>query len=169
MKLSTRTALAGLVVTGLLGLAFSSVAAVHRAKISHGVRVTGGCPREVRPVVNFGPERMTPALHALEAQVPRVFANLTSMGSPAWPHFQVQALVRLSQLPLGGERSGFRPPVRGLSRYEALAARACGRKAALASVLVFLQFPECQIPCSFGWAYLTPTRAGWHLWTSYQL
>lgn len=169
MKLSTRTVLAGLVVAGVLGLAFSSVAAVHRAKTSHAVRVTGGCPHEVKPVVNFGPGQMTLALYAIKAQVPRVFADLTSMGRPAWPYFQVQALVRLNQLPLGGPSGGFRPPVRGLSRYETFAARACGRKVALASVLVFLQFPSCQLPCSFGWAYVTPTRAGWHLWTSYQL
>jgi hypothetical protein len=90
------------------------------------------------------------------------------MGEPAWPHAQVQALVRLDQLPLSGFQ-GARPPVRGLDRYVTLAARACGRKTALSSVLVFLQFPYCQIPCSFGWAYLTPTRAGWHLWTSYKV
>jgi hypothetical protein len=112
---------------------------------------------------------MVPVVQAIKAQVPRVFANLTSMGHPAWRLAQVQALVRLNQLPLGGQEGGFRPPVGGLGRYSTLAARACGRTAALASVLVFLQFPECQIPCSFGWAYVTPTRAGWHLWTSSQV
>jgi hypothetical protein len=169
MKLSTRTAVACLAVAGLLGLALSSVAAVDRTKTSPALRVTGGCPHEVRPVVDFRPARMIPALHAIKAQVPRVYAHLTSQGSPAWPHFQIQALVHLNQLPLGGPRAGIRPPVRGLGRYETFAARACGRKAALASVLVFLQFPSCQLPCSFGWAYVTPTRAGWHLWTSYQV
>jgi hypothetical protein len=117
-------------------------------------------------VASFGPAQMVPALRALKAQIPRVYANLTSMGYPAWPHAQVAALVRLNQLPFGG---GFLPAVRGLDRYKQFAVRACGRKAELASVLVFLQFPYCQLPCSFSWAYLTPTRAGWHLWTSYQV
>ena len=112
---------------------------------------------------------MVPVVQAIKAQVPRVFANLTSMGEPAWPHVQVQALVRLNQLPLGGRASGYRPPVGGLTRYATIAARGCGRAAALASVLVFLQFPECQLPCAFGWAYVTSTRSGWHLWTSYQV
>lgn len=169
MKLSTRSALAALVVVVVLGLGVSSVVAQRGAGTAPALTVSGGCPRAVRPVVNFGPARMIPAMRALKAQVPTVFANLTSMGHPAWPYFQVQALVRLNQLPLGGPSSGFRPPVRGLGRYGTFAARACGRKAALASVLVFLQFPSCQLPCSFGWAYLTPTRGGWHLWTSYPL
>jgi hypothetical protein len=109
---------------------------------------------------------MIPALRALKAQIPRVYANLKSMGQAAWPHAQVTAFVRLNQLPLGG---GLLPTVRGLDRYKRFAIRACGRTAALASVLVFLQFPYCQIPCSFSWAYLTPTRSGWHLWTSYRV
>jgi hypothetical protein len=169
MKLSRRTALTGFVVAGLFGLTFSGVAAVHGITTSPGLRVTGGCPHEVRSSALFGPTRMVPVVQAIKAQVPRVYANLTSMGRPAWRLAQVQGLVRLNQLPLGGEGGGYRPPVRGLGRYETLAARACGRKAALASVLVFLQFPECQLPCSFGWAYVTPTRAGWHLWTSSQV
>jgi hypothetical protein len=169
VHLSTRTLLAVLVAIVLIGLALSGVVSVRRAGTAPALRVSGGCPRHVRPVVLFGPARMIPVMRALKAQVPRVYANLTSMGHPAWPLFQVQALVRLNQLPLGGQGGGFLPPVRGLERYETLAARACGRKAAFASVLVFLQFPNCQLSCSYSWAYLTPTRAGWHLWTSYQV
>jgi hypothetical protein len=50
-----------------------------------------------------------------------------------------------------------------------LAAHACGSRTADASVLVFLEFPYCQLPCAFGWAYATRTRNGWRLWTSYQV
>jgi hypothetical protein len=170
VHLSTRTLLAALVSIVLIGLAVSGVVSVRRAGTAPAIAVSGGCPRHVREVALFGPARMVPVVKAIKAQVPRVFANLTSMGHPAWRLAQVQALVRLNQLPLGGqEGSSFLPPVQGLTRYETLAARACGRTTALASVLVFLQFPECQLPCSFGWAYVTPTRAGWHLWTSYQV
>ena len=169
MTVPHRTVATCLVLVVLIGLVCAGVVVARSAGAPRTVAVTGGCPRYVKPTVLFGPSRMIPALRALKAQVPRVFANLTSMGHPAWPNFQVQALVRLNQLPLGGPYSGFRPVVRGLDRYETLAARACGRKAAIESVLVFLQFPSCQLPCSIGWAYLTPTRAGWHLWTSYQV
>ena len=168
MKLSTRTLLAALLVIVLIGLAVSGVVSVRRGGTAPALAASGGCPRQVREVVLFGPARMVAVVKAVRAQVPRVFANLTSMGHPAWRLAQVQALVRLNQLPLGGEGGGFRPRVSGLGRYATLAARACGRTAELASVLVFLQFPECQLPCSFGWAYVTPTRAGWHLWTSIQ-
>jgi hypothetical protein len=166
MKPSIRILLAALAVVLLLALALWGVAAVRSAATVPAAPVTGGCPREIREVAAFGPSRMIPVLRALKAQIPRVYAHLTSMGDPAWPHAQVQALVRLNQLPLG---ESFLPPVRGLDRYKRFAVRACGRNAALASVLVFLQFPYCQNPCAFSWAYLTPTRAGWHLWTSYQV
>ena len=169
MTVSHRAVAACLVLAVLSGLVCAGVVVARSAGAPRPVVVTGGCPRSVKPAALFGPSRMILALRALKAQVPRVFANLTSMGHPAWPNFQLQALVRLNQLPLGGPDSGFRPAVRGLDRYETLAARACGKKVALESVLVFLQFPSCQLPCSIGWAYLTPTRAGWHLWTSYQI
>jgi hypothetical protein len=168
MKLSQRTVMACLVGVVVLGVACWGAVAVRGAGTAPALAVSGGCPREVRPAVTFGPARMIAVLRALKAQVPRVYANLTSMGHPAWPHFQLQALVRLDQFPLSGPR-GFLPPIRGISRYEALAARACGKKAALSSVLVFLQFPYCQLPCAVSWAYMTPTRTGWHLWTSYQV
>jgi hypothetical protein len=166
MKLIHRTVLPSLVLGVLLGLALSGVVGVRSAGTAAPLAVGGGCPRHVKPALTFGPARWIAVTRAINAQVPRVYANLSSMGHPAWPGFQIQALVGLNQLPLGGYT---RPAVRGLDRYESFAVRACGRTAALASVLVFLQFPNCQLPCSFGWAYLTPTRAGWHLWTSYQV
>ena len=168
MKLSHRTALTGTVAVFVLGVAFWSAVTVRGAGTGDAVAVTGSCPRHLKVGGTFEPPRMIAILRALKAQVPRVFRNLTSMGDPAWPHANVQALVRLDQLPLSGFQ-GTRPPVRGLNQYVTLAARACGKKTALSSVLVFIQFPLCQSPCSFGWAYLTPTRAGWHLWTSYKV
>jgi hypothetical protein len=101
---------------------------------------------------------------AVRAQVPRVYADLTSMGQPAWPHFQVQAMIVMDQIPLA-QISG--PRIFGLKRYVELAARRCGRATALSSVLVFLEFPLCQIPCSEDWAYVARTRRGWRLWTSH--
>ncbi len=96
-----------------------------------------------------------------------MYAKLSSMGHKAWPRFQIRALIGpLSGGPLGAD---FGPPVRGFKRYSALAARACGRSAADSSVLVFLEFPNCQLPCAYSWAYLTLTRNGWPLWTSYQV
>jgi len=160
-----RTYLVSLVVA-LLGLGLLAAVVVRTAGTAPDLAVSGGCPKQVRQVVAFGPERMIPVMRAVKTQVPHVFANLTSMGHPAWQHVQMQAALRLNQLPLGG---GLTPPVRGLDRYEQFAVRACGRTAAQASVLVFLQFPNCQIPCAFGWAYVTPTRPGWHLWTSIQI
>ena len=161
-----RTVLAALLVAALLGIALlAAVGAWGVGRTAPALAVGGGCPRHVTPAITFGPARWIVVLRAVRTQVPRVFADLTSMGHPAWQRVQVQALVGLNQLPLG---TYTRPAVRGLDRYERFAIRACGRSTAGASVLVFLQFPNCQLPCSFGWAYVTPTRAGWHLWTSYR-
>jgi hypothetical protein len=165
MKLSHRTALAGLVGAAVVGVACWSALAAHSPKTRAALNVGGGCPRHVKRVADFEPAQAIAVLRAVKAQVPRVYANLTSMGHPAWRRFQVQALVHLDQLSLGGGLSA----VRGLRRYETVAARACGKTAAIASVLVFLEFPNCQLPCAFGSAYVTPTRSGWHLWTSYQI
>jgi hypothetical protein len=153
MKLSNRTVLTGLAVGALLGLGLSGVVEVRNAATVPALAVSGGCPRYVKEVGTFEPPQTIAVMRALKAQVPRVYANFTSMGQPAWPRFQIQALVHLNQLPLGGRS---RPAVQGLDRYERIAVRACGRTAALASVVVFLQFPNCQLPCAFGWTYLTP-------------
>ena len=167
MKLSHRTVLLALRVMVLFGFVVSGFVVARSAGTEPSVAVTGACPQHVKPALTFGPARWIAITRAIRAQVPRVYANLTSMGHPAWPGFQIQALVGLNQQPLGGT---FRPArVRGLSRYETVGARACGRQAAHESILVFLDFPNCQLPCSVSWAYLTRTRAGWHLWTSYRV
>jgi hypothetical protein len=165
MKPSHRIVLACL---GLItGLALVASITSRPARPAPDRALTGGCPRHVRPAITFGPALLLAVTRAVKAQVPRVYPNLTSMGHPAWPDFQIQAIVVLNQLPTLGP--DYAPRIRGLDRYEKLAARACGLRAANASVLVFLQFPNCQLPCSLSWAYLTRTRGGWHLWTSYQV
>jgi hypothetical protein len=88
------------------------------------------------------------------------------MGRPAWRHVEVTGVVSLAQLPVA---QGWLHRVRGLKYYVAAATRACGEAAALRSLLVFLWFPECQIPCAPSFAFATPTRRGWYLWTSYQV
>jgi hypothetical protein len=151
----------------VVGLVAVVVAHPLRSAPARVLAVTGGCPRHVKPSVEFPPARWSAISRALKSQVPRVYANLTSMGDKAWPRFQIRALIGpLSGGPLGADVG---PPIRGFKRYMALAARACGRRAANDSVLVFLEFPNCQLPCANAWAYLTFTRTGWHLWTSYQV
>jgi hypothetical protein len=128
--------------------------------------VPDGCPRHVLPLITTEPRVMLSIAHAVQTQVPHVFARLTSMGHPAWPHFEIDALIVLGR---GQLTFGFEPPLRGLGRYAKIAERACGMRTARASVLVFLDFPYCQLPCAFGWAYVTRTRRRWRLWTSYQV
>lgn len=168
MKLSPRSVMACLGV--LAGLALVAVVAAHPVRSAparaSARAVTGGCPRHVKPAIDYGPARWIAISRALKAEVPRVYANLTSMGHKAWPRFHIRASIVLTTGPVGAD---FGPPVRGFKRYVALAARACGPRAASSSVLVFLEFPNCQLSCSNSWAYLTPTQSGWHLWTSYQV
>jgi hypothetical protein len=167
MKLSLRPVIACAGVFALVSLV--AVVAAHpvRSAPPRAVRVTGGCPRQAKAAIQFGPAQWVAINRAIRAEVPRVFADLTSMGHKAWPGFQIRAVIApLGGAPLGADAG---PPIRGFKRYVALASRACGRRAAEWSALVILQFPNCQLPCSNGWAYLTPTQRGWHLWSSYQV
>jgi hypothetical protein len=167
MKLSPRPLVVCLGLFALVGLVAVVKARPVRSAPPSALRVTGGCPRHVKPAIEFGPAQWVAINRAIGAEVPRVFADLTSMGHKAWPRFQIRAVIA----PLGGAPLGndVGPPIRGFKRYVAMASRACGRRAAEWSALVILQFPNCQLPCSNGWAYLTPTHTGWHLWTSYQV
>lgn len=88
------------------------------------------------------------------------------MGHPAWRHVEVSAVVSLAQLPLG---QGWLHRIGGFKYYVAAATRACGKATAHRSLLVFLFFPECQLPCAPSFAFVTATRRGWYLWTSYQV
>ena len=149
-------------------LAAAAVAAVTAAVA--GVAATSStnkatrtlCPRQPVALVDAGPTTTVEIGQALRRQIPHVFAHFTSQGERAWPHFQVEAIVILNQLPLGG---GLGPKLPALNRYVNTASRRCGKRVAEASALALLQFPECQIPCSFGYAYVTGTRRGWRVWS----
>jgi hypothetical protein len=151
----------GLLVVGCALLAQSVASAPAR---SDAVDVPGGCPRRIASFVSTRAQLTKDAAAAAAAQVPRVFGRLTSMGHPAWRHSQLDALIFLSRVPLA---FGHEPRVRGLERYVKIAGAACGRRTADASALVFLEFPDCQLPCAYQWAYITRLRRGWRLWTSY--
>jgi hypothetical protein len=102
----------------------------------------------------------------VHAQIPRVFKGFQSQGSPAWPHAQIPALVSTGGTPVNPE--GWPPPLRGVTHNKTTAAKACGRAVASASLLAFLYFPACQIPCASDLAYVTLARRGWRLWTSHR-
>src|SRR5207245_2252090 len=125
----------------------------------------GGCPAHV--VARFStPNDFVAATEAIRSQVPRVYATLRSMGQPAWPHVEVVALINLGATPLG---PGWLHRIDGFEYYRTSATHACGQATALRSLLAFLWFPECQIPCAPSFAFVTPTRRGWYLWTSYRV
>ena len=165
MNVSFRTVLAAGAPLGLAVVLTTPLAASAPARTATPA-VVGGCPQQVIPLLTSRPGRMIAVTRAVKAQVPRVYEHLTSMGHRAWPGFEIDAFVVLNRLPLSFGSAPTR--IRGLGKHEELAARACGTRTARASVLVFLEFPNCQLPCSFGWAYVTRTRRGWHLWTSYR-
>jgi hypothetical protein len=87
--------------------------------------------------------------------IPSEYHRLSSLSRPAWRHPEILGLVSLlPRLQPPG------PPLREL------AVRLCGSKVAEASWVVFLYFPECQMPCSEDTAIVTRTRSGWRLWYS---
>jgi len=107
------------------------------------------------------------ATRAAHRQIPRVFRHLTSMGSPAWPHAWIAAVVSTGGTPVDLE--GWPRPLTGIARYAAIATRSCGKAVADASYVAFISFPACQMPCSAGFAFVTRTRRGWILWTPYRV
>jgi hypothetical protein len=123
-----------------------------------------GCPRNARTEFAW-PTDVVAVTQAVRSQVPRVFANLTSMGRPAWHHVQLKAVIDLG----GQPAPGWLHRIRGLDYYRAAATRACGKEAMLSSMLALLYFPECQLPCAPQFAFATATRARWYLWTSYRI
>ena len=102
----------------------------------------------------------------MRAQVPRVFKGLTSQGHVAWHHAGISGLI--SVFGTGFAPGGFPPRLEGTNYYEKTAARACGQATARASLVAFLNFPDCQLACAYGFAYVTKTRRGWYMWTSYR-
>jgi len=124
-----------------------------------------GCPRH--PAANFQltAAGFTAAAKAVRTQIPRVFKNLSSMGKPAWPHAIISALVSTAGTPTNDEN--WPRPLRGVGHYATVARQACGATVEHASLIAFLYFPSCQIPCDSDFAYVTRTRRGWVLWTSH--
>jgi hypothetical protein len=59
--------------------------------------------------------------------------------------------------------------IRDLARYRTAAVRACGTATAAASLVVFIGFPWCQLPCGSAYAFATQTTTGWKLWISYRV
>jgi hypothetical protein len=112
------------------------------------------------------PRDFAGASSAVRAQVPRVFKGLTSQGHVAWHHAGISGLI--SVFGTGFAPGGFPPRLEGTNYYEKTAARACGQATARASLVAFLNFPDCQLACAYGFAYVTKTRRGWYMWTSYR-
>ena len=116
------------------------------------------CPHDARPIAGYEGIRTTTAVvRALRRDVPRAFRNLTSMGSAAWPHYQVLAVFSLTNASGARLRSA-----RSAWRH---ARELCGPSTASRSWSATLYFPYCQLPCAGPWtAYLAKTPRGWGLW-----
>src|SRR6266550_14693 len=93
MKLSPRPAIACLGLVALVALVAVVVAHPVRSAPTRVMRVTGGCPRHVKPAIEFRPPQWIAINRALRAEGPPRLANLTSMGHKAWPPFQIRALI----------------------------------------------------------------------------
>jgi hypothetical protein len=137
-----------------------------RSSASHG-GWPSGCPRHPVREPGWTPLDLARAAKAVHAQVHRVFGNLTSQGHAAWHDALVSALVATSGTGYGP--GGSPPPLKGTHHYQQAAIHACGRTTASASLVAFIYFPYCQLACSYNFAYITKTRRGWYLWTSYQV
>ena len=159
MTSMSRTVMCGLVVAlALAALAATSSRGGNAARVS---LVRGGCPKGVNEHLLFlRPQPAVALVRAVHARVPRLYADLTSMGHAAWPGFTISALINLRQPPT--DPLPYR--ITGTDPYFSIAKRACGSKAAITSVLVFLEFPNCQIPCGQSWVFATSTASGWHVW-----
>jgi hypothetical protein len=151
-------AVAGAVTASALSFSTGSTA-------SHGAW-PGVCPRH--PVaLGLTPNELAAASNAVRTQTPRVFNGLTSQGHVAWHHPGVTALI--SVFGTGFSPGGFPPGLKGTAYYERTATRACGKATARASLVAFLTFPDCQAACAYTFAYVTRTRRGWYMWTSYRV
>jgi hypothetical protein len=87
------------------------------------------------------------------------------MGTPAWQNPELEALIDLATTPA----PGWLHRIRGLDYYNKAATVACGATIAHRSLLALIWFPQCQIPCAPQFAFVTSTRKGWYLWTSYRV
>lgn len=162
----------GLIVSGafaIAGLAAASALSFARTSAPSGHGWPSGCPRQpvARRTEHWTPLDLAHAAKAVHAQLPRVFGHLTSQGHPAWHGAGISALV--ATYGTGYGPGGSPPPLKGTRFYWRAAVRACGRAAAWVSFVAFIQFPECQLACSYNFAYVTKTRRGWYMWTSYRI
>jgi hypothetical protein len=150
-----------LVPLGLVGIS-ALVLALASASAGDARRPTvrGGCPRDVKRIGYLAPSAFVAATRAAKAQVPRVFRGVESQGTPATDLFEIQGVMLL--LP----QISLIPKISGLQHYYSDARRACGKRAASSTLLVLL-YLGCQIPCSEAWAYATPTKRGWHVWSTW--
>lgn len=144
------------------GLLVAAAAVVVVALPASGApRSRGGlarCPRHAMDLAGRqGIENIIGIVAALHRDVPRAFHNLTSMGEPAWPKYDVSALYSLAS----GSKQQPAPTHRAWLRARAL----CGAETASRSWSVTLYFPLCQLPCAGPYtAYLSRAPRGWVLW-----
>src|SRR5207248_9805731 len=105
-----------------------------------------GCPRH--PVVRstgWTSLDLARAAKAIHTSLPRVFRGLTSQGHVAWHGAGISALV--ATYGTGYGPGGTPPPLKGTQFYLKTAVHACGRAVARASLVAFIQFPQCQLAC----------------------
>jgi len=133
-------------------LVVSLVAAAWAAAGASAGRLPFTCPRDALFAANASPAVVARAALRL---VPSAYASLNSQGSRAWPHAEVAGAVAMAKRLYAPQ-----PPLR------ALALRLCGTNVADASWVIFLRFPECQMPCSEDTAIAARTTHGWVIWYS---
>jgi hypothetical protein len=112
------------------------------------------------PTVESGeaaPRRPLGLLRALPSEVRRVFHNFSSMGHPAWHGWVASAVVAL-------DITETLPRLGTYAAYHRLAQHLCGRRVADASYAVELAFPNCQLPCSAAFVFMSKMNAGWRIW-----
>ena len=126
-----------------------------------------GCPAHPVRSTGWSSLDLARAAKAVHTQLPRVFRGLTSQGHVASHGGGISALV--ATYGAGYGPGGSPPPLKGTQFYLKAAVRACGRAVARASLVAFIQFPQCQLACSYNFAYITETRPGWYMWTSYRI
>lgn len=126
----------------------------------------GRCPRGVVTRYDWRARDFAAASRAAQAQIRRVFGTLDSQGKPAWHDAGVSAVISLSGI--GQAPGGWPPAIKGIAYYKRAASHACGHTTAIRSLVAFLTFPECQLPCGYDFAFLTLTRRGWYMWQSHR-
>ena len=147
MKLSLRPVIACAGVFTLVSLV--AVVAAHpvRSAPPRTMRVTGGCPRQAKPAIQFGPAQWVAINRAIRAEVPRVFADLTSMGHKAWPGFQIRAVIApLGGAPLGADAVPPKSEASSATWRWPRATAVGGRPMVSASDLPFPRSVRCRAP-----------------------